>query len=48
MNYPMPASYSMNGILAWGLLVFIISVLSSFFPALRAVHLTVREVLAYE
>jgi putative ABC transport system permease protein len=48
MNYPMPASYSIGGILAWALLVFIISILSSFFPALRAVRLTVREVLAYE
>jgi len=48
MNYPMPASYSMSGIFAWALLVVIISVLSSFFPALRAVRLTVREVLAYE
>jgi len=48
MNYPMPASYSIGGILAWALLVLIISVLSSFFPALRAVRLTVREVLSYE
>jgi putative ABC transport system permease protein len=48
MNYPMPASYSLGGILAWALLVVIISALSSFFPALRAVRLTVREVLAYE
>lgn len=48
MNYPMPASYSMNGIFAWALLVVIISIMSSFFPALRAVRLTVREVLAYE
>jgi ABC-type lipoprotein release transport system permease subunit len=48
MNYPMPASYSMGGILAWALLVVVISALSSFFPALRAVRLTVREVLAYE
>ena len=48
MNYPMSASYSMSGILVWALLVLIISILSSLFPALRAVHLTVREVLAYE
>ena len=48
MNYPMPASFSMSGILAWAVLVIIISILSSFFPALRAVRLTVREVLAYE
>jgi putative ABC transport system permease protein len=48
MNYPMPASYSIGGILAWASLVGVISILSSFFPALRAVRLTVREVLAYE
>jgi ABC-type lipoprotein release transport system permease subunit len=29
-------------------LVVVISILSSLFPALRAVRLTVREVLAYE
>ena len=48
MNYAMPATFSIGGILAWALLVIIISVFSSFFPALHAVHLTVREVLAYE
>jgi putative ABC transport system permease protein len=48
MNYPMSASVSISGILIWALLVIIISILSSVFPALRAVRLTVREVLAYE
>jgi len=48
LSYAMPASYSMGGILAWALMVVIISILASFLPALRAVRLTVREVLAYE
>lgn len=48
MDYPMPASYSPGGILAWAALVVIISIVASLFPALRAVRLTVTEVLAYE
>jgi putative ABC transport system permease protein len=48
MGYPMPASYSPGGILAWAALVVVISILASLFPALRAVRLTVTEVLAYE
>ncbi|MEW6400840.1 MAG: FtsX-like permease family protein [Chloroflexota bacterium] len=48
MDYPMPASYSISGILAWGVLVVIISIIASFLPALRAVRLTVTQVLAYE
>lgn len=48
MNYPMPASYSPGGILAWAVLVLVISVLASLFPALNAARLTVTEVLAYE
>ncbi|MFZ5909003.1 MAG: ABC transporter permease [Chloroflexota bacterium] len=48
MDYPLPASYSPGGILAWAFLVVVISILASLFPALRAVRLTVTEVLAYE
>lgn len=48
MDYPLPASISPGGILAWAILVIVISVLASLFPALRAVRLTVTEVLAYE
>lgn len=48
MDYPMPASYSPGGILAWAGLVLVISILASLFPALNAVRLTVTEVLAYE
>jgi putative ABC transport system permease protein len=48
MDYPVPASFSIGGILAWALLVILISVFASLFPALRAVRLTVTQVLAYE
>jgi ABC-type lipoprotein release transport system permease subunit len=48
MDYPVPASFSMGGVLTWALLVIVISTVASLFPALRAVHLTVTQVLAYE
>jgi len=48
LDYPVPASFSMGGILAWAALVIVISIVASLFPALRAVRLTVTEVLAYE
>jgi putative ABC transport system permease protein len=48
MDYPMPASVSTGGILAWAALVLVISVIASLFPAINAVRLTVTEVLAYE
>ncbi|MCG2787569.1 MAG: ABC transporter permease [Anaerolineae bacterium] len=48
MDYPMSASYSPGGILAWAALVLVISIVASLFPALNAVRLTVTEVLAYE
>lgn len=48
MDYPMPASVSTAGILAWAALVLVISIAASLFPALNAVRLTVTEVLAYE
>jgi len=48
MDYPVSASFSMGGILAWALLVIVISIVASLFPALRAVRLTVTQVLAYE
>jgi putative ABC transport system permease protein len=48
MDYPMTATTSLSGILAWALLVIVISIVASLFPALRAVRLTVTEVLAYE
>jgi putative ABC transport system permease protein len=48
MDYPMPATTSPGGILIWAVMVIVISVIASLFPALRAVRLTVTEVLAYE
>jgi putative ABC transport system permease protein len=48
MDYPMPAIYSIGGVIAWAALVIVISIVASFLPALRAVHLTVTQVLAYE
>ncbi len=41
-------SYSPGGILVWAALVIVISIVASLFPALRAVRLTVTQVLAYE
>jgi len=46
--YPMPAATSPGGIFIWALIVIVISILASLFPALRAVRLTVTQVLAYE
>jgi len=48
MDYPVPASLSLSGVLAWAALVIVISIVASLFPALRAVRLTVTQVLAYE
>jgi putative ABC transport system permease protein len=48
MDYPVPASFSIGGILIWAVLVIVISIFASLFPALRAVRLTVTQVLAYE
>jgi putative ABC transport system permease protein len=48
MDYPLIASVSSGGILAWAALVGVISIAASLFPALNAVRLTVTEVLAYE
>jgi putative ABC transport system permease protein len=48
MDYPMPATTSIGGILVWATLVIVISILASLFPALNAVRLTVTQVLAYE
>ena len=48
MDYPMPATTSLGGIFAWAVIVIVISIFASLFPALRAVRLTVTQVLAYE
>jgi putative ABC transport system permease protein len=48
MDYPMTATTSFGGIFAWAMIVVVISIAASLFPALRAARLTVTEVLAYE
>jgi putative ABC transport system permease protein len=48
MDYPVPTSFSIGGVLIWAVLVIVISIFASLFPALRAVRLTVTQVLAYE
>ncbi len=44
----MTATFALPGVIAWAALVGIISIIASLLPALRAVHLTVTDVLAYE
>lgn len=48
MESPMAASYSLEGILGWAVIVIVISIIASLLPAMNAVRLTVTEVLAYE
>lgn len=48
LDTPMSATFALSGVLAWAALVAVISIVASLVPALRAVHLTVTEVLAYE
>lgn len=48
MDHPLTPSYSLVAIGVWLLMVILISIIASLFPALRAVRLTVTEVLAYE
>ncbi len=48
MDNPLTPYYSPGGIGIWAGLVILISIVASLFPALRAVRLTVTEVLAYE
>jgi putative ABC transport system permease protein len=48
--FQLPLSYavSISGIVAWFIIVSILSALASFLPAFNASRLTVREILAYE
>jgi putative ABC transport system permease protein len=48
MNSPMQMSFSIAGVVYWAALVAVIAVVASISPALKAVRLTVTEVLAYE
>ena len=48
--FQLPLSYAVSvpGIIAWFIIVTILSALASFLPAFNASRLTVREILAYE
>jgi putative ABC transport system permease protein len=48
LKFPLKPAYSWSGILAWLLLIIVLSALANFLPARNASRLTVREVLAYE
>jgi putative ABC transport system permease protein len=48
LNVPLQYTYSLNGALMWMLVVLLLASAASFFPARRAVRMTVRDVLAYE
>jgi len=44
----LPLTYSVEGVLAWLVIIIVLSALASALPARSASRLTVREVLAYE
>jgi putative ABC transport system permease protein len=48
MHIPFDYSYSVGGVVAWLLIVIVLSTLASLWPALRATRVSVREALAYE
>jgi len=48
MTLPLTYILSTDGILAWLVIVLILSSIASFLPARSATRLTVRDVLAYE
>jgi putative ABC transport system permease protein len=45
---PLAYAYSVQGAIAWAVIVVVLAVLASWLPAWRASRITVREVLAYE
>jgi putative ABC transport system permease protein len=48
VGLPLPFVFSTQGLLIWLIIVLVLSGLASILPALNAVRLTVRDVLAYE
>jgi putative ABC transport system permease protein len=48
MGVPLTFTFSMRGVWLWLILVMLLSMVASYFPARNASRLTVREVLAYE
>ncbi len=47
-NTPLTYHFSWQGVAIWLVLVVLLSALSTYFPAQRAVRLSVREILSYE
>jgi putative ABC transport system permease protein len=47
-QFPLDFDYSMAGMVAWLVIVVVLSALASLWPALRATQVSVREALAYE
>ena len=45
---PLNFNFSFSGIIIWLILSLLLAAIASFFPAWRATHVSVREVLAYE
>ena len=45
---PLDFSYSTKGVVLWLAIVFVLSALASFWPAMRATKVNVREMLTYE
>jgi putative ABC transport system permease protein len=45
---PLAYAYSLQGAVAWAVIVVALAVIASWLPAWRASRITVREVLAYE
>jgi ABC-type lipoprotein release transport system permease subunit len=45
---PLDFKYSVGGVLLWLAIVVVLSAAASFWPALRATQVSVRESLAYE
>ena len=48
MNAALDFKYSLNGVILWLGIVVMISAVSSFWPALHALKISVREALVYE
>jgi putative ABC transport system permease protein len=48
LREPLRYTYSPGGAILWFFIVLILGTLASYFPARRAVRLTVRDILAYE
>jgi putative ABC transport system permease protein len=48
LTAPMPAVFSISGVIVWFLFTFFLATIASAMPARRASRLTVRDTLAYE